>query len=115
MWGSWCGPCREQFAHQKPLKERFRGKPVDFVYIAFENSAKPEKTWQEAILFYNLAGRHILGSEDLRKHFGELYKSRGALRFPSYLLIDKAGRIVNRQAAQPSSGEGLYRQIEEIL
>jgi thiol-disulfide isomerase/thioredoxin len=115
MWGSWCGPCREQFAHQKSLKERFRGKPVDFVYIAFENSARPQKTWQETILFYNLAGRHILGSADLRKHLGELYKDQGALRFPSYLLIDKAGNIVNQQAAQPSSGEKLYRQIEEIL
>lgn len=115
MWGSWCGPCREKFKYTAALKDKFKGKPVDFVYIAFEHSSEPEKTWKEMVAFYKLKGRHILGSRDLEEYFRNLYASKGILSFPSYLLIDKNGEIVTLQAERPSAGEKLYNQIEELL
>ncbi|GGK74393.1 TlpA family protein disulfide reductase [Rufibacter glacialis] len=115
LWGSWCGPCREEFAHAKALHERFRGKPVDFVYIAFEHSVNPQKTWQETIKFYGLTGRHVLGNKKLEQYFQKLYAANGTMIFPSYLLIDKTGNVVTIQAQRPSAKEALYRQIESLL
>src|SRR5690606_29657748 len=115
LWGSWCGPCREQFSYSDALKKRYEDKPVDFVYIAFEHSKDPTKTWKESIFFYNLQGRHILGSKELEDHFRELYDQNGTLLFPSYLLFDKNGNMITKWAERPDSGEKLYIQIEEHL
>jgi hypothetical protein len=94
---------------------QFQEKEIDFLYIAFERSAHPEKTWQETIRFYELAGRHVLGNKALEKYFQELYSQEGTLSFPAYLLIDQEGDIVTTHAARPSSQEALYRQIEKLL
>ena len=115
LWGSWCGPCREQFSYAESLKKRFEDQLVDFVYIAFEHSKDPKKTWKEAVLFYNLQGRHILGGKDLESYFQELYEEDGTLYFPSYLLFDKSGKMITKRADRPDTGEKLYRQIEEHL
>lgn len=115
LWGSWCGPCREQFSHAEALKKRFEGRPVDFVYIAFEHSKDPKKTWKESVFFYNLQGRHILGRKELEDHFRVLYDQNGTLLFPSYLLFDKKGNMITKWAERPDSEESLYEQIEKHL
>ena len=115
IWGSWCGPCREQFAYSQTLKAYFQGQPVDFVYIAFEHRTNPEKTWQETVQFYHLTGRHILGNQVLEDYFRSLYPYNNSLRFPSYLLFDKEGKLVTKQAEQPEAGQKLYEQINKLL
>lgn len=115
LWGSWCGPCREQFAYADALKKRFEDAPVDFVYIAFEHSKDPLRTWKEAVLFYQLQGRHILAGKDLESHFRELYDEEGTLYFPSYLLFDNSGKMITKLADRPDAGEALYALIEKYL
>ncbi|MCC9138020.1 TlpA family protein disulfide reductase [Pontibacter silvestris] len=115
MWGSWCGPCREEFNYTAALREHFKGKPADFVYIAFEHSIEPERTWKEAVVFYNVKGRHVLGNTVLQEYFRNLYANKGILTFPSYLLVNKEGNIVNVHAEHPSAVNKLYFQIEELL
>lgn len=115
LWGSWCGPCREQFPYASTLKKRFEDAPVDFVYIAFEHSKDPQKTWKEAVLFHQLKGRHILAGKDLESDFRELYDEEGTLYFPSYLLFNKSGELITQWADRPDTGETLYALIEKYL
>ena len=114
LWGSWCGPCREQFAYADALKKRFEDAPVDFVYIAFEHSKNPQKAWKEAVLFYQLQGRHILASKDLESDFRKLYDEEGTLYFPSYLLFDKTGKMITKWADRPDTEETLYALSKSI-
>ena len=30
VWGSWCGPCREEMKHASAIKESLKGKDVVF-------------------------------------------------------------------------------------
>ncbi|KAA0989182.1 TlpA family protein disulfide reductase [Dyadobacter aurulentus] len=115
MWGTWCGPCRQEFAFNQALKDRFKDKPVDFAYIAVEHRPDPEKSWREMIAFYHLIGYHILAGEELREDLRKIYAQQGNLIFPSYILVDKSGKIVTIHAKRPSDREALYKQIEQLL
>lgn len=115
MWGTWCGPCRDEFAHNRELKARFKDLPVDFVYIAVEHSPTPEKRWRETIAFYNLTGEHVLAGKELEKSLQDRYAETGVFQFPSYILVDKTGKIVTIQAPRPSEKEKLYEQIQRLL
>ncbi|MPR37356.1 redoxin family protein [Salmonirosea aquatica] len=115
MWGSWCGPCRTEFAYTQELKDRFKDLPVDFVYIAVEHSPAAEKRWRDTIAFYDLTGDHVLAGKELEKSLRDMYTQTGNFQFPSYILVDKAGKIVTIQAPRPSDQEKLYEQIEQLL
>lgn len=115
IWGSWCGPCRQEFAYNRALKERFKNKPVDFVYVALEHGSQPEKRWREAIGFYGLTGQHVLAGPELGRYLQSLYPQQDNLRFPSYILVDTSGRIMTVEANRPSQKEALYQQIESLL
>jgi thiol-disulfide isomerase/thioredoxin len=115
MWGTWCGPCRQEFAFNKELKERFKNKAVNFAYIAVEHHPNPEKYWKEIVSFYNLTGYHVLAGKELEKDLGRIYEKQGNLIFPSYILVDQSGEIITIHAKRPSDRETLYRQIEDLL
>ncbi|AUD04092.1 TlpA family protein disulfide reductase [Spirosoma pollinicola] len=115
IWGSWCGPCRQEFTYNRALKKRFKNKPVDFVYVAVEHGAQPEKRWREAIHFYGLTGQHVLAGSNLEAYLRSLYPEQDNLRFPSYILVDALGRITTVEANRPSQKEALYHQIESLL
>lgn len=115
LWGSWCGPCREEFASHPAVKEAAKGKPVVFLYIAVEHT--PERVrrqrWQETVRFYELTGYHVLAGKDLEQDLMKQYENR--LVFPSYILVDKSGRIVNLHAAHPSETSTLLAQLSALL
>jgi thiol-disulfide isomerase/thioredoxin len=115
MWGTWCGACREEFAYYRALQERYKNKPVEFVFVAIEKGTAPEKKWIETVQFYNLRGKHILAGKALSEHFRNLYAKEESMLFPSYLLIDQHGQLVTTKAKWPSSGEGLAKQIDKLL
>ncbi len=115
IWGTWCGPCRQEFSFNRALKDRFKGKPVDFAYIAVEHRPNPEKSWREMIAFYHLTGFHILAGKALVEDLRKIYVEQGNLIFPSYILVDKSGKIVTIHAKRPSDREALYKQIEQLL
>lgn len=113
LWGSWCGPCREEFAHLPALKKALKEKPVVFLYIASEHTPNPDRRWRETVRFYELTGDHVLAGKKLEEEIRQLYM--GHLVFPSYLLVDKNGRIVHLRAARPSEKSTLLSQIEKEL
>lgn len=116
LWGTWCGPCREEFAYNEALKTYFAGKPVYFLYIAFEHSrGNPEPAWKKTVRYYKLTGKHILAGEALKQSIENLYQPEGMKGFPSYILVDKNGKVHSLFAQRPSTQVLLYKQIDELL
>jgi len=112
MWGTWCGPCREELlANSDSIKSHFKGRPLEFLYIANYDSDKDAK-WKELIAYYRLTGTHILASENLTRDIMKKIKGEG---FPTYAIIKKDGTIELSKAGYPMKREVLIEQLETAL
>jgi hypothetical protein len=104
-----------EFQHEKELKalkERYKDKPVKFIYLADGNQNEISK-WKRIIDKYKLQGYHMLISDRFYKNLMSIKGLSGTK--PLYILIDKNGDITNPNAKRPSSEEELYKQIDELL
>lgn len=89
-WATWCGPCKEDMAELKRLQAKFAGKPF-------------------AIIGVNLDSEAAKGADYLRTNrypWPQLYEDKGLegrlatelgiWTLPTMLLIDKEGKVANR-------------------
>lgn len=112
MWGTWCGPCREEIEkHGEAIKTHFKKKGLDYLYIA-NFDLDNEKKWKELIAFFNLEGYHIIANPTLSDHIMSSLKGRG---YPTYAIIRSDGTIELSKAGYPMNREVLIQQIEKIL
>lgn len=106
VWASWCGPCVGEIPFSIKLQNAFKGKDsVVFVNVSVDQD---RQAWEKAMLTYDAwKGIHLLSGPSIFK----TYKIRG---IPRYILIDKAGRIVNADAPRPSSDD-IEKEIRQLL
>ena len=112
MWGTWCGPCREEIEkNSAALETYFKGKNVLFLYIANDDlSLEPE--WKKLIAYYQLEGTHILANDKLTADIMKKIKSTG---FPTYFIIKKDGAYELSKAGYPMKREVLIKELEAAL
>jgi len=94
MWATWCGPCRAEEPHWEQLNELYKDKAVAFVGVSVDQD-KPK--WEEYLKTKNLKGiqLHAGSGNDL----STAYKINS---IPRYILIDKAGNLINADSPRPS-------------
>jgi thiol-disulfide isomerase/thioredoxin len=112
MWGTWCGPCREELAKDGPIiKAHFKGKGLDYLYIANGDQGH-EANWKHLIAYFKLDGTHILASENLDKDIMARVKGE---EYPSYIIIKKDGTYTLSNAGHPTNVDELIKELEEAL
>lgn len=115
IWTVYCGPCLKEFQQSKDLKERYKDKPVKFIYLVdIINTAEYIDRWDSLINQYELYGYHMQMSKKFYNNIN-LINGIDFVGKPHYLLVDKRGNIVNPNAERPSSKEKLYNQIDRLL
>lgn len=117
IWGTTCKPCILEFDYAAGLKERYRDKPVDFIYLCTVNRIDHKIRWKDIIKNKELAGYHVPIDDKLygaiwRNEIGD--KAGSMFWIPRYCII-KNGEIIVYKAEQPSSKERLYNQIDSVL
>lgn len=108
FWATWCGPCRAEMPNSKVLHEKLAGKDVVFLYLGVQSD---EKTWKSSIAEMGIEGEHFLLSENDFSAISAKFQISG---IPRYLLVDKAGRVVDETAKRPGD-EKLQADIEKLL
>ena len=112
MWGTWCGPCREEITKNGPaLKSYFKGKGLYFLYIANFDEHSGTK-WKEAIAYLNMEGYHLLANDKLTADIMGKLKQTG---YPTYAIIHKDGSYELSKAGYPMNREKMIEQIEQAL
>ena len=82
------------------------------VYIAFEYELDREK-WRNMIKAFNLTGYHFISNDKFKTDF-EKYAGKIS-GYPTYLIVDSHGKIIENKAHYPSEKEELFQQIKERL
>lgn len=117
IWGTWCGPCKQELKFTPELKKRFEGKDVVFIYLDMDDDIK-DADWREFIRVNGMSGIHVRKNKTTILPFWEELlpkdKENQGL-YPTYFIFDRLGKLVVPRAARPSDRDILYQQIEAVL
>ncbi len=117
VWGTWCGPCKEELKHIPELKAKFKEKDVAYVYLDLDDD-NLDAQWKEFIKVNNMEGLHLRKSRQTIVPFWKELLANAtdkAEYYPQYFIFDKEGKLVVSKAKRPSEKEELYAQIEQFL
>ena len=99
IWATWCLPCRGEIPALKELEKKFNGKDVAFVSISIDQN---KDEWKEFVKSEDLKGVQLFAENAFESQFIQDY---GIRQIPTFIIIDKEGKIVNADAPRPSSDE----------
>jgi thiol-disulfide isomerase/thioredoxin len=109
FWAPWCSPCMGEMPFSKKLQEKFKKKDVVFLYLA---NRCTESSWKATIANEELTGEQILLTDD---QYAILAAEFGIIGIPHYVLIDKKGTIVSKNAPRPSQEVAISKSINDLL
>ncbi|MGN6397887.1 MAG: TlpA family protein disulfide reductase [Mucilaginibacter sp.] len=112
MWGTWCGPCRNEISNNGPaIKAYFKNKGLDYFYVA-NNDMGHDDAWKKLIAYLNMTGTHILANPALSKDIMRTVKGSG---YPTYVIIKKDGTWELSKAGYPMKRDVLFKQLDAAL
>ena len=117
IWGTWCGPCKEEMQYLPPLKKHFEGKDVVFLYLDMDDDYKDDQ-WREYIQANAITGVHLRkNNEDILPIWQELLPDNPSRHghYPTYFIVDRQGDLVTEGVKRPSDGKNLITQLEQYL
>jgi thiol-disulfide isomerase/thioredoxin len=116
IWGTWCGPCKEEMNYTPELKKKYAGKDIVFVYLDMDPQSK-ERDWKEMVFHKGLEGEHYrMDAASIEPIWQAVQEAGGTTHsYPAYVLIGKDGKIIDAKAERPSSREKLYTQLNKVL
>lgn len=112
FWGTWCGPCKENMKLVGALKQKLKGQKVVFMYFA---NRSPEESWKNIIKEMDLTGENVVHYRLPEEQEAMIERMFSVNKFPTYLLINKEGKVVNTDAKSPMNKEETLNQIAELL
>jgi thiol-disulfide isomerase/thioredoxin len=96
FWASWCGPCRRENPNVKAAYEKYKGKGFDILGVSLD---KTKDAWVNAIAQDALPWHHISDLKGWQSDHAALYS---VTSIPQTLLIDREGKIIERNLRGPA-------------
>lgn len=111
VWATWCGPCKEEFAHEGALHGLLEDKGYEMLYLSVDKDSD-DTQWREMVAYYKLRGHHARAGEALINDLQRLYGANGAMAIPWNMIVDTQGRIVQLHAPRPSDTKALSAALD---
>ncbi|MEU1008317.1 TlpA family protein disulfide reductase [Streptomyces sp. NPDC088810] len=111
VWGSWCGPCREEAQYFAKVSKEYQGKGVQFVGINTRDTSTTPAV--------NFEKEHGVAYPSLYDPTGKLMLrfEKGTLNpqlIPSTLVIDRHGKVAAR-ALEALDDTALLKMLKPVL
>ncbi len=106
FWASWCGPCRRENPNVTNIYSKYHDKGFEVFSVSLDSDAA---SWKRAIEADKLVWpNHV---SDLKKWQSKAAAIYGVSSIPSTFLLDKEGRIVQRNLR----GADLERAVQQLV
>ncbi len=109
IWATWCSPCKGEIPHALNLQEFYEGKDIVFVNLCL---ASNKSEWKKMIVNSNIHGDNYFFNKPQTQLLRDKLKFDG---YPTYLIIDKEGNLINKNAPRPSSGIEIKGILNELI
>jgi thiol-disulfide isomerase/thioredoxin len=106
FWASWCGPCIKSIPALNRLMDEVRDLPIVILPVSVD---KNEQNWRNAIAKNKYEGIQLLDKQSLLAAY---YKVLG---YPTYVIIDQDGKLIDGNAPNPDDGETLRTKLLELV
>ncbi len=113
VWATWCGPCKEEFAHEGALHGLLEDKGYEMLYLSVDKDSD-DSQWREMVAYYQLRGHHTRAGEALLKDLQRLYGATGTMAIPWNMIVDTQGHIVQLHAPRPSDTGALSAVLDSV-
>jgi len=106
---TWCGTCLMELPFSAKLKEEFNGKDVEFVYFCVKSE---KRKWESLISDLKIKGDPYLLSDSQYNILSDKFQITS---IPRYILVNKEGKVVDKNAARPSFQRELNTDLIEKI
>lgn len=103
FWGTWCPWCIKGLPLMRTYYAKYKSN-VEFVSISCRDT---DEAWRKCIEKYDLRWTQLFNGDDK-----EILKDYGILGFPSKIIIDKDGKIVEKFLDEEPT---FYQKLDELL
>lgn len=112
IWATWCSPCRESFAHVKPLQQYAKENDIVLLYISVDRQTDAN-LWKKLAAFYDLKGEHVIIND-----FFKMVSTIHSAIMAHYIFLNapfhnKKGELQFKKAASPEDMDKLAEQLRE--
>lgn len=107
FWATWCGACMNEMNNSKPIQEKYKDKPIEFLFLCNQST---KVNWKNTIEKKKFTGTHIFLNDEQYAELKDLFKIS---TIPHYVIINKKGSITNN-APRPSD-KNFENKINELL
>lgn len=104
VWASWCEPCRNEMPHLKELTEKYLKNDLIVITISMDEN---KQKWLKAISDDSLPVNWKYYCDLLPYDDNKLYKDWGIMAIPYNFVIDKKGKLIDKQVS--------LKRLENIL
>lgn len=112
VWATWCGPCIEEFQFLDELR-RLQNHRDDFAILYLSrDKTETRKKWEKYIYAKQIEGFHMIPNATLASELAQMFNWH---EIPRYLIVDRKGNIINKDAPAPSTGVLLLNQLNALL
>jgi len=94
FWGEWCQPCLKNIDNNKSTFSILDLNKINFINIALATSQESELRTIDLINKRKISGLHIIENMNLDSEM--LISKLNVITYPSYVVIDKTGKIIYR-------------------
>lgn len=106
FWFTTCQPCIKEIPNLNFLHKKFKGRPFELISFSPDNNEEVEKFIKKYPMNYSIISN---AKQQIKEDFQII-----AIGYPTSILVNKAGQIMEFRSGIPSDEAGISKVVSEL-